>query len=183
MTPVLVSAIDTPFGGLLLASRDGCFIAAHGPASGIDDALGWGAWRWGDVQPAGRAHRRAHEQIEAYCGGSPRPFTLPIAPEGSPLQQAAWRAACAVPFATSRTYGAIAEDIGLPGRARAVGRAMALCPLPFLIPLHRVVAAGERRCGDIEDWQRRMSLLAFERSCVAATASRPARTRQRRERS
>ena len=174
MAPVLVSAIDTPFGGLLLASRDGRFIAAHGPASDLDDALGWGAWRWGDVQPAERAHEAAHAQIEAYCAGSPHPFTLPLAPEGNELQRAAWDATRAIPYATSRTYGAIAEAIGLPGRARAVGRAMALCPLPFLIPLHRVVAAGERRCGDVEDWRRRMRLLEFERTFVAAANERPA---------
>jgi O-6-methylguanine DNA methyltransferase len=153
MPPVLVSAIETPFGWLLLASRAGCFIAAHGPAAGVDDALGWGAWRWGDVQPAGEAHAAAHAQI---------------APEGTALAQAAWEAACAIPYATACTYGAIAEQIGLPGRARAVGRAMALCPLPFLIPLHRVVAAGERRCGELESWERRMQLLAFERATLAS---------------
>lgn len=167
MSTVLVSAIETPFGCLLLASRAGRFIAANGPARGVDDALGWGAWRWGDVQPAGEAHAAAHQQIEAYCAGSTAAIFLPLAPEGKPLAQAAWEAARAVPYGTARTYGAIAEQIGLPGRARAVGRAMALCPLPFLVPLQRVVAAGERRCGELESWERRMALLTFERMTIA----------------
>lgn len=168
MPLVLVSAVETPFGDLLLASRTGRYIAAHGPAAGVDDALGWGAWRWGDVQPAGDDHAAAHQQIADYFAGSTEPLVLPLAPEGTSLARAAWEATCAIPYATSRSYGAIAEQIGLPGRARAVGRAMALCPLPFLVPLHRVVAVGERRCGELESWERRMQLLAFERATLAA---------------
>jgi methylated-DNA-[protein]-cysteine S-methyltransferase len=42
------------------------------------------------------------------------------------------------------SYGELAEMAGRPGAARAVGTAMASNPLPFVIPCHRVVAAGGR---------------------------------------
>jgi len=42
------------------------------------------------------------------------------------------------------TYGELAELAGSPGAARAVGTVMASNPIPFVIPCHRVVAAGGR---------------------------------------
>lgn len=48
------------------------------------------------------------------------------------------------------TYGELAALAGRPGAARAVGAAMAMNPLPFVIPCHRVVASaggGRRRIG------------------------------------
>ncbi|MGH6808763.1 MAG: methylated-DNA--[protein]-cysteine S-methyltransferase, partial [Ensifer adhaerens] len=39
-------------------------------------------------------------------------------------------------------YGELAVMAGRPGAARAVGSAMATCPVPILIPCHRVLAAG-----------------------------------------
>jgi methylated-DNA-[protein]-cysteine S-methyltransferase len=40
------------------------------------------------------------------------------------------------------SYGELAQMAGRPRAARAVGRTMATNPLPFVIPCHRVVAAG-----------------------------------------
>ena len=42
------------------------------------------------------------------------------------------------------TYGELADLAGRPRAARAAGSAMRDNPLPFVIPCHRVVAAGGR---------------------------------------
>lgn len=42
------------------------------------------------------------------------------------------------------SYGELAQMAGSPGAARAAGTAMATNPLPFVIPCHRVIAAGGR---------------------------------------
>ncbi|MGQ0826124.1 MAG: methylated-DNA--[protein]-cysteine S-methyltransferase [Actinomycetota bacterium] len=42
------------------------------------------------------------------------------------------------------SYGELAALAGRPRAARAVGAAMASNPLPFVIPCHRVIAAGGR---------------------------------------
>jgi methylated-DNA-[protein]-cysteine S-methyltransferase len=47
-----------------------------------------------------------------------------------------------VPYGETATYGEVAELAGRPGAARAVGTAMARCPVPLFVPCHRVVAAG-----------------------------------------
>jgi methylated-DNA-[protein]-cysteine S-methyltransferase len=47
-----------------------------------------------------------------------------------------------VPWGETVSYGELAQMAGRPRAARAVGRTMATNPLPFVIPCHRVVAAG-----------------------------------------
>ena len=47
----------------------------------------------------------------------------------------------AIPYGETRTYQQIAEQMGNPGAARAVGQANATNPMPILIPCHRVVGA------------------------------------------
>jgi methylated-DNA-[protein]-cysteine S-methyltransferase len=62
--------------------------------------------------------------------------------ELSPFDQSALRAAATIPPGEVRTYRWIAESIGQPSAARAVGRAMARNPVALLYPCHRVVDAN-----------------------------------------
>jgi methylated-DNA-[protein]-cysteine S-methyltransferase len=45
------------------------------------------------------------------------------------------------------TYGRVAEALGIPGGAQAVGQAMGHNPVPIIVPCHRVVAAGGKLGG------------------------------------
>jgi len=47
------------------------------------------------------------------------------------------------------TYGRIANHLGIPGGARAVGQALARNPFPIIIPCHRAIGAG----GDLGGFQ------------------------------
>ena len=47
-----------------------------------------------------------------------------------------------IPAGETRSYGAIAEKVGYPRAARAVGRVMATNPLPLVVPCHRVVGSN-----------------------------------------
>jgi len=49
-----------------------------------------------------------------------------------------------VPWGETVTYGELAALAGKPRAARAAGGAMRHNPIPFVIPCHRVVAAGNR---------------------------------------
>ncbi len=46
-----------------------------------------------------------------------------------------------IPAGETRSYGWLAQRVGRPRAARAVGRVMATNPLPLVIPCHRVVAS------------------------------------------
>jgi methylated-DNA-[protein]-cysteine S-methyltransferase len=52
--------------------------------------------------------------------------------------------AAEVPWGETVTYGELAALAGRPRAARAAGTAMRANPLPFVIPCHRVVAAGNK---------------------------------------
>jgi methylated-DNA-protein-cysteine methyltransferase-like protein len=58
--------------------------------------------------------------------------------------QAIWRAVRAIPRGHVATYGSVARQAGLTGRARLVGYALKVAPDSLRLPWHRVVAAGER---------------------------------------
>jgi methylated-DNA-[protein]-cysteine S-methyltransferase len=52
-----------------------------------------------------------------------------------------------IPPGRTLTYGDIADRLGAPGSARAVGQALGRNPFALVVPCHRVVAAGGRMGG------------------------------------
>ena len=58
------------------------------------------------------------------------------------FQQQVLRATVSIPYGRTRTYGELAESVGAPRAARAVGTALSRNPVPLLIPCHRVVRSG-----------------------------------------
>ena len=58
-----------------------------------------------------------------------------------------WRVCRRIPAGRVATYGTLAEAMGNPGAARAVGRAMAMNPYAPDVPCHRVVASDGRLTG------------------------------------
>ena len=53
--------------------------------------------------------------------------------------QKVWLECAKIPRGETRTYGWIAEKIGHPGSARAVGQALAKNPFAPSVPCHRVI--------------------------------------------
>ena len=51
-----------------------------------------------------------------------------------------WEATARIPYGQLRSYGWIANEIGRPRAARAVGNALGSNRLPIIIPCHRVVS-------------------------------------------
>jgi methylated-DNA-[protein]-cysteine S-methyltransferase len=65
----------------------------------------------------------------------------------SPFHQTIYRAARAVPWGHTATYGDLAHQIGAPDGARAVGQALGRNPVPIIIPCHRILAKGDKLRG------------------------------------
>jgi methylated-DNA-[protein]-cysteine S-methyltransferase len=61
--------------------------------------------------------------------------------------QKVWKACAEIPRGQTRTYGWIAQRIGQPRAARAVGRALGANPFAPEIPCHRVVGASGHLVG------------------------------------
>lgn len=91
----------------------------------------------------------AVEQLGAYFAGRLRAFDLPLDfGDATRFDVAVWEAAARIPFGTTASYGDLAAAVGVPRAARAVGGAMARCPLAPVIPCHRVVRAD----GSLGGW-------------------------------
>jgi O-6-methylguanine DNA methyltransferase len=68
-----------------------------------------------------------------------------------------------VPTGETVTYGEVAALVGSPGAARAVGGAMARCPLFPAVPCHRVVRAADGWSGWGGNAAEKRRLLDAER--------------------
>ncbi len=65
--------------------------------------------------------------------------------EGVPdFHRRVYDVARAIPVGATASYGEIAERMGAPGAARAVGQALGRNPFAIVVPCHRVLAAGAR---------------------------------------
>ena len=118
------------------------------------------------ITPAGKlaVMSAEHEkQLSEYFDGKRKTFNLPIDQPGTDFQQLVWRKCIKIPYGETRTYGQLAESIGKPTAARAVGAALGQNKLWVVVPCHRVVGANGGLTGfagglDMKSW-----LLAFER--------------------
>jgi AraC family transcriptional regulator of adaptative response/methylated-DNA-[protein]-cysteine methyltransferase len=88
---------------------------------------------------------------------------VPLDIVGTAFQWKVWKALTEIPAGQTRTYGEIAQRIGAPGSARAVGRACATNRAAAIIPCHRAVGAGGDLTGYRWGVQRKARLLAEER--------------------
>jgi methylated-DNA-[protein]-cysteine S-methyltransferase len=95
------------------------------------------------------AARAAITGVQALLTGEHRPLLeldLDMA-RLTPFQRRAYAIARAIPPGQTRTYGEIAQALGDPGLARAVGQAMGHNPFAPVVPCHRVLAAGQKPGG------------------------------------
>jgi methylated-DNA-[protein]-cysteine S-methyltransferase len=110
----------------------------------------------------------AREQILAYLRGKRRTFDLPLdLGDATEFQRRVWAACEAIPYGATTTYGELAESIGAPRGARAVGQALGSNPVPILIPCHRIIASDGSFGGYGGGLAVKRALLALERTSAA----------------
>lgn len=105
-------------------------------------------------------------ELTAYFAGGPWPAHPElVARAGStPFTRSVYSTVAAIPPGRVTTYGAIARQLGRPGAARAVGRAMATNPFPVVIPCHRVVGSSGSLTGFAGGIDMKASMLEMEGS-------------------
>ena len=144
---------DTPLGIMAVGEEDGCITRVWLPDS---------------TMPRLMPHmtpllERAQGQIMEYLNGQRQEFDLPLAFVGTDFQKKVWKALTQIPYGTTTTYGALAETVGCPGGARAVGMANHRNPLPILVACHRVVGAKGQLTGYAGGLEMKRALLELER--------------------
>ncbi|NTU68613.1 MAG: methylated-DNA--[protein]-cysteine S-methyltransferase [Chlorobiaceae bacterium] len=105
----------------------------------------------------------AFRQLDAWLAGEITAFSLPLAPRGTEFMLRVWAALQEIPYGHTSTYRDIADGLGSPGAARAVGMACAKNPLPIFIPCHRVIRSDGKTGGYLGGAGIKSRLLALER--------------------
>lgn len=151
-TIVLYRRVHTPIGALVLAATDVGIVrvayditplsqvvdqltAALGPVAALGDGVA--------VEGPAASHLlRATQEIDDYFTHRLREFTVPLDHGLSTGFRREVQAHMAtIPYGETASYGEVAEEVGHPGAARAVGTACGTNPLPLLLPCHRVIRA------------------------------------------
>ncbi len=95
-----------------------------------------------------RATSEVTRQLDAYFRGECWTFDVPLDLQtDTAFQHTVLTYIQTIPAGRTKTYGQIAAVLGDPERAVAVGQALAVNPLPLLIPCHRVIGADGMMVG------------------------------------
>ncbi|MFN3600275.1 MAG: methylated-DNA--[protein]-cysteine S-methyltransferase [Dietzia sp.] len=132
----------------------------------------------GGSEPGAAAEHlaRVADQLGAYFAGELREFDVPVdwtaAGVHDEFSREVYREIQCIPYGETTSYGQVSVDAGRPRNARRVGRLCTLVPVPFVIPVHRVIRAdgGMGNCPDF-----RLRLLEHERRNLTAVAPVPFR--------
>ena len=131
-----------PLGIIWAAVRDQKLIAVEigGDADAFSQML---AKRYGNILTRSKDQiAPLTRQIEAYLHRERKTFEIQIDwAVMSAFQVKVLEAVYAIPYGETRSYAQIADQVGMPKAARAVGRANATNPIPLVIPCHRVIGA------------------------------------------
>lgn len=166
---VVWAVVDTGIGPLLLAAtRQGLVnVVFHAAGAVRERALARLASRLGGTpveEPGSPLLAEPIRQVRAYFAGELRDFELPLdwSLTSGFNRQVLHALATTVPYGTVVGYGDLAERVGQPGAAQAVGAAMGSNPLPVVVPCHRVVESDGGIGGFGGGLEAKRKLLALE---------------------
>ncbi len=105
----------------------------------------------------------AHHAAALSCFSNPTmPQHIWLALSGTPFQLKVWQALLDVPLGQTSSYGALANAIGKPKAARAIGAAVGKNPVTFIVPCHRILASDGSLGGYYWGLETKQAMLAWE---------------------
>lgn len=107
--------------------------------------------------------KEAWRQLQQYFNGERKTFNLPLAPQGTAFQQAAWQALLTIPYGQTASYKDMAIKVGNPKACRAIGMANNKNPIGIIIPCHRVIGSNGKLIGYAGGLDIKQKLLSLEK--------------------
>ena len=83
--------------------------------------------------------KKTAAELEDYFSGRRKIFSIALSINGTSFQNQVWEALRQIPYGETKYYSQIAEEIGHPLAARAVGMANNKNRIAILLPCHRVI--------------------------------------------
>ena len=104
----------------------------------------------------------AVRQLQEYFARKRHTFDLPLDMEATGFQRTVYDELLKIEYGHVTSYGEVAEGVGRPELARAVGQAVGANPVPIVIPCHRVVASDGKLVGFGGGLPAKVALLRIE---------------------
>jgi AraC family transcriptional regulator, regulatory protein of adaptative response / methylated-DNA-[protein]-cysteine methyltransferase len=157
------TAVPTTLGLLLVAvtERGVCSVSLGDDERSLVGALR-SEYPGATLERATDASDRLVDAVVAHVEGGSAVTDLPIDVRATAFQWQVWRALQRIPEGATRTYQAVAAELGRPTAARAVARACASNRIAVLIPCHRVIRGDGELGGYRWGIARKAALLARE---------------------
>jgi methylated-DNA-[protein]-cysteine S-methyltransferase len=161
---VAYTTIDSPVGPLLLAATPKGLVRVAYDIEDHDRVLGTLSQRLSPrVLRAPRRLDAAARELDEYFSRQRRVFDLPLDLSlSNGFRQLVQRHLPEIGYGQTRTYRQVAELVGNPKAARAVGTACATNPLPVVVPCHRVLRADGAPGGYVGGPGAKQALLSLE---------------------
>jgi methylated-DNA-[protein]-cysteine S-methyltransferase len=133
--------LETPFGAVFVAYRDGVVVSAGAARDGDAFARSVAVTAGERPRPEAKVPEPLRRRLLDHLAGKRR-FQAVDLSRLRPFQRRVLEKTAEIPRGEVRPYGWIAREIGAPGAVRAVGTALGHNPIPFIIPCHRVVGSS-----------------------------------------
>ena len=104
------------------------------------------------------------QQLKEYFSGKRRAFSIPLDLAGTSFQLQVWEVLQGIPYGETLSYGEQAALLGDKNKARAVGLANGLNPVPIIMPCHRVIGSNGQLTGFGGGLESKAFLLQLEKS-------------------
>lgn len=103
-------------------------------------------------------------QLKEYFDGKRHTFSIPLHLVGTAFQKQVWRALLGIPYAETKSYKDIAQEVGKSEGIRAVAQAIGANGICILIPCHRVIGSNRSLTGFSGGIEKKRLLLELETS-------------------
>ena len=105
----------------------------------------------------------ARQQLDGYFRQERHSFDVPLLFVGTDFQKAVWQALLTIPYGTTVSYAALAEQLGSPLSVRAVANANGANAISIFVPCHRVIGSDGSLTGYAGGLEAKKFLLALEK--------------------
>ena len=112
--------------------------------------------------PNNSLYIEVHKQLDSYFNNKIKTFDLPLEIEGTDFQKRVWHHLMQIPFGTTLSYAALAEQLGDPNVIRAAASANGKNPILLIVPCHRVIGLRGSLTGYAGGLNRKQWLLVHE---------------------
>ena len=157
-----IESYHSPLGDITLASDGEALTGLWFDGQKYFDSTLPAETKQGDLS----AFAQAKRWLDSYFAGEQPDFTPPLRWAATPFRRAVWEILLTIPYGQTMTYGQIAAQLadrmGRPQSAQAVGGAVGHNPISLIVPCHRVVGADGSLTGYAGGIDRKVRLLELE---------------------